>query len=144
MKISRVNKYADIVDIYAVAYKKSGKTTYTSSKSYYKDCVKPKKAVYSVKCTAKGKIKIPLSNIDAIEGARVHIQVCTNKSFDKKKYEVTDLYAEVSNTDNDKSVYVYDIPSKQDYFVRCRFYNYDKNDKMVYGSWGKTKSVYVK
>ena len=143
-KINRCDKYSETVDIYIVAYKKSGKTTYTSSKLYYNDCVKPKKASYSVKCTDKGKIKIPFNNIDAFEGVRVNIQICTNKSFDKKKYEVVNLYAEVDRFDNDKSIYVYDIPGKTDYYVRCRYFNYNASDKPVYGAWGEIKSVYVK
>ena len=144
LKINRFDKYSTSVEIYIVAYKKSGKTTYTSPKAYYTDCVKPKKLTYGVKCNGSGKIKINITNIDPFEGCNVNIQICKNKSFDSKKYEVYSLYAEIDSWSNDKSVYIYDVPQNKDYYVRCRGFSRDANNKLVYGSWGEIKKVHVK
>ena len=141
LKIKKSTSGSHDVYVTIQAYKKVGGKNYYSDEVYYYNCVKPDKMKYSVSCSNIGKIRVIYNNIKNYKN--IQIQLCINKSFNDRKYDVRNFYHYKSTYDIYNYSEFYNLASNKNYYVRCREYNQDRNGNPVYGKWGDAKKIYV-
>ena len=127
------------------AYKKVGKKFYYGKESEnYGNCVKPRQPTYKVTCPDFGNIRILYKNLEYAL-TYVQIQVCINKSFNNREYNVRNMFVTIDRaSDYDRYDFSSGLIRDERYYVRCRQYLYSDGMNPVYSKWGKKKKIYVR